>query len=162
MMRDILIKTDDSVFSYRVAGICVQNGKVLLQKPLNDDGYAFVGGHVAFGETNAQTLCREFKEEMGAEISVGELKWVAEIFFPWGGKACHQICLYYIVRIESLHTPKEGMFMAQEETDGHKSNVAFHWVSLDKMDEIELYPTNVVKLLSNLEDGVQHFVHREE
>ena len=31
-MMDILWKRDDWVFSYRVAGICVQNGKVLLQK----------------------------------------------------------------------------------------------------------------------------------
>ncbi|MEA4890348.1 MAG: hypothetical protein VB070_12905 [Clostridiaceae bacterium] len=52
-MPDILFKTDDYIFSYRVAGICVQNGKVLLQKPTNDSGYAFPGGHVAFGETNS-------------------------------------------------------------------------------------------------------------
>ena len=29
---DILFKTEDRVFSYRVAGICVQDGKVLLKK----------------------------------------------------------------------------------------------------------------------------------
>lgn len=34
-MSDILFKTDDYVFSYRVAGICIQNGRVLLQKPTN-------------------------------------------------------------------------------------------------------------------------------
>ena len=55
---DILFKTEDRVFSYRVAGICVQNGMVLLQKPANDSAYAFPGGHVAFGETNAETLIR--------------------------------------------------------------------------------------------------------
>ena len=54
-MADILFKTDDYIFSYRVAGICVQNGKVLLQKPTNDSGYAFPGGHVAFGETYSDT-----------------------------------------------------------------------------------------------------------
>lgn len=32
-MSDILFKTDDHIFSYRVAEICVQNSKVLLQKP---------------------------------------------------------------------------------------------------------------------------------
>ena len=47
-MSDILFKTDDYVFSYRVAGICIQNGKVLLQGPTNDNGFAFPGGHVAF------------------------------------------------------------------------------------------------------------------
>ena len=94
-MSDILFKTENYVFSYRVAGICVRDGKVLLQKPTNDNGYAFPGGHVEFGETNAEALIREFKEEIGADIRVGDLKWAAEIFFPWGNKPCHQICLYY-------------------------------------------------------------------
>ena len=71
---DILFKTDDWVFSYRVAGICVQNGKVLLQKPTNDNAHAFPGGHVEFGETNEETLIREFKEEIGANIRVGDFE----------------------------------------------------------------------------------------
>ena len=41
---DILFKTEDWAFSYRVAGICVRDGKMLLQKPLNDTAYAFPGG----------------------------------------------------------------------------------------------------------------------
>ena len=60
-MPDILFKTDEFVFSYRVAGICMQTGRVLLQKPTHDAGYAFPGGHVALGETNAETLVREFR-----------------------------------------------------------------------------------------------------
>lgn len=47
-MPDILYKTDDYVFSYRVAGILIRQGKVLLQKPKNDDGYSIPGGHVGF------------------------------------------------------------------------------------------------------------------
>ena len=103
-MSDILFKTEGYVFSYRVAGICIKHGRVLLQKPANDDGFAFPGGHVAFGETNEETLIREFREEIGAEISVGELKWVGELFFRWGDVPCHQICLYYLVAIEDEET----------------------------------------------------------
>ena len=51
----------------------------MLQKPTNDTAYAFPGGHAEFGETNAQTLVREFQEEIGVDISVSDLKWVAEI-----------------------------------------------------------------------------------
>ena len=85
-MSDILFKKDGFIFSYRVAGIAVQNGKVLLQKPTNEDFYAFPGGHVEFGETNEETLIREFKEEIGADIKVGDLQWVAEVFFSLGRK----------------------------------------------------------------------------
>lgn len=66
---DILFRTEEYVFSYRVAGICMHNGKVLLQKPTNDTAFAFPGGHVSFGETNAQTLAREFQEEIGVDFT---------------------------------------------------------------------------------------------
>lgn len=44
--KDILFKQDDFIFSYRVAGILVQNNKILMQKPKNDDGYSFIGGRL--------------------------------------------------------------------------------------------------------------------
>ena len=158
---DILFKTDDWVFSYRVAGICVQNGKVLLQKPTNDNAYAFPGGHVEFGETNEKTLVREFKEEIGADIRVGEMKWVAEVFFPWGSKPCHQICLYYLVEILNADIPKDGMFMATEQMEGRNSQLEYHWVKLDEVGHLEVYPTNTIELLQKLHEEVQHFVYRE-
>lgn len=158
---DILFHTDEYVFSYRVAGICIQDGKVLLQKPTNDTAFAFPGGHVTFGESNEQTLMREFQEEIGADISVGDLKWVGEIFFPWNNKPCHQICLYYIVEINSENIPTQGMFMGQEQIEGQKFKLEFHWVPLDELKNIEVYPTNIAELMNHMEYGVQHFIYRE-
>lgn len=142
-MGDLLFKTDEGVFSYRVAGICVKNGKVLLQTTTGEDrSFAFPGGHVSFGESNADTLIREFKEEIGADISVGELKWVAEVFFPWGNRPCHQICLYYLVEIQNPEIPGEGVFLGKEHLEGRKFDLEFHWVPLEEARDLELYPTN--------------------
>lgn len=162
-MSDILFKTPDWVFSYRVAGICVRDGKVLLQTTTGEDrSFAFPGGHVAFGETNEQTLIREFREEIGADISVGALKWVAEIFFPWGKKTCHQICLYYMVEIRNPEIPTDRPFLGKEHIEGRNFDLEFHWMPLDRVGELEIYPTNAVTLLGKLDEGVQHFVYREE
>ena len=60
MSKDLLFRTDDFIFSYRVAAIICRDGKYLLQRPAGTDEYAFPGGHVAYGETNAETLAREF------------------------------------------------------------------------------------------------------
>ena len=160
-MKDILFKDETGVFSYRVAGICVHNGKVLLQTTTTGPAFAFPGGHVAFGETNAQTLIREFKEELGADISVGELKWVAEVFFPWGNKPCHQICLYYLVEITDDVTPRSGIFSGVEQMEGQKFTLEFHWVPLEEAKEYELYPTQCRELLSSLSEGIKHFTYIE-
>ena len=159
---DILFKTDDWVFSYRVAGICLQNGKVLLQTTTGEDhSFAFPGGHVEFGETNEETLMREFKEEIGADIRVGELKWVAEVFFPWGEKTCHQICLYYMVEILNPEIPKDGKFMATEHIEGRNFELEYHWIPLEDVEKLEVYPTQTPALLQKLDEGVQHFVYKE-
>lgn len=161
-MDDILFKTENGVFSYRVAGICVRDGRVLLQTTTGEDrSFAFPGGHVSFGEANAQTLMREFREEIGAEISVGELKWVAEVFFPWGEKPCHQICLYYMVEILNPEIPAEGCFPGKEQMEGRNFDLEFRWVPLEKAAELDLYPTDCRKLLATLDAGVQHFVYKE-
>ncbi|HBN84209.1 MAG TPA: DNA mismatch repair protein MutT [Clostridiales bacterium] len=162
-MTDILFRTRDYVFSYRVAGIFIRNGNVLLQKPTNDTGYAFPGGHVEFGETNEETLIREFKEEIGVDIRVKELKWVAEIFFPWDHIPCHQICLYYMIEaVDEDQIPKGEMFMANEHIEGKNFEIEFHWIPLEQVKALEVYPTNVRELLERIDEGVQHIVYKEQ
>ena len=75
-------------------GILIRNGKILLQRPKNDD-YSIIGGHVAAMETSIETLKREFEEELHTKIEVDNLLAIGEIYFPWGKRPCHQICLYY-------------------------------------------------------------------
>lgn len=92
MKKDILFKTEDFVFSYRVGGILIRNGKILLQKPKDDD-YAIIGGHISSMETTKEALKREFEEELHANIEVDNLLAIGEIFFQWGNRPCHQVLL---------------------------------------------------------------------
>ncbi|MCG8499501.1 MAG: NUDIX hydrolase [Firmicutes bacterium] len=161
-MSDILFKTETYIFSYRVAGILIRDGKVLLQKPTDDPGYAFPGGHVELGETNEETLIREFKEEIDADIKVKEIKWVAEIFFPWGDKPCHQICLYYIIELmDETQIPLDGKFIAHEHIEGRDFDIEYHWIPVEHVKNIEIYPENANDLLGCIHDGVKHFVYKE-
>ena len=161
MNTDILFKTDDYIFSYRVAGICIHNEKVLLHKAKGDEGYAFPGGNVSFGETSAETLRREFMEEIGAEITVGELKWVGEIFFPLKGKPCHQICLYYPVEIKNIDDFSDDIFTGTEEMHGDDFQIEFHWIPLVQLNNIKIYPEKAADLMMKLDSGVQHFIDKE-
>ncbi len=159
---DLLFKMEEGVFSYRVAGICLRNGRVLLQTTTGEDpSFAFPGGHVSFGETNEQTLIREFREKTGLDIRVGELKWVAEIFFPWGEKTCHQICLYYLVEVQDESVTAEGKFIGREQLEGRNFDLEFHWVPIEQVKKLEVYPVQAAALLEKLDEGVQHFIYRE-
>jgi len=163
MSKDILFKNDDFVFSYRVAGILIKNNKGLLQRPLSDTGYSIPGGHVSFGETNEETLIREFREEIGVDIKVNGLKWVGEIFFPWGDKPCHQINLFYKIALnDDTQIPLHGDFYGIEKMDNTSFKLEFSWVDLKDILNIELYPTNAKELLLNNEKEIKHFIYREE
>lgn len=162
-MKDLLFKTDQFVFSYRVAGICVHDGKILLQSCDGDPGYAFPGGHVAYGETHAQTLEREFMEETGLEIRVDSLKWIGELFFPWGERPCQQICLYYQVSLKDTENlDSSSGFDGQEEMDHNRFRLHFHWIPIDELHTIPLYPPEGVEYLQHPSDAVRHFIYREQ
>lgn len=162
MSNDILFKTDKYVFSYRVAGLLLHNGKVLLQKPQNDTAYAIPGGHVALEETNEDTLVREFKEEINAEIKVDKLKWVGELFFPWGDKTCHQICLFYNVTLNDNTTiPLNGAFWGTETLEDESFKLEFLWIDIKDLETIELYPIKAKRYIAEGISRVEHFVYKE-
>lgn len=162
MSKDILFKTDEYVFSYRVAGLLFHNGKVLLQRPQNDTAYAIPGGHVALGETNEETLVREFKEEINADIKVDKLKWVGEIFFPWGDKPCHQICLFYNVLLtEGTAIPLDGVFWGTEQLEDKSFKLEFAWIDIKDIETIELYPIEAKRYIAEGVSQVEHFVYKE-
>ena len=163
-MPDIIFKTTDYVFSYRVAGILKHNNKILLQRPLNDTGYALPGVHVSLGETNAETLIREFKEEIDADIKIEKLSWVGEIFFPWGssGKPCHQICLFYNISLEKDNCiPMNGSFYGIEQLEDKTFKLEFSWIDINDLHKIEVYPLEAKEYLLSNTSEVQHFVYKE-
>jgi len=162
MGKDIIFKTDEYVFSYRVAGLLLHNGKVLLQKIPNEIAYAIPGGHVDLGETNEETLVREFKEEINVDIKVDTLKLVGELFFPWGDKPCHQICLFYSVSLtENASIPLDGSFWGTEQLEDKSFKLEFSWINIKDIKTIELYPVELKKYLTEGLSQVEHFVYKE-
>ena len=161
MGDDILYKEKDFVFSYRVGGILIHDGRILLQKPLHDD-YSIIGGHVAAMETTAETLKREFAEELHADVEVGEMMAVGEIFFPWGGRPCHQISLYYRVELtDPTAIPLRGSFFGYDDLDNQRINLEYCWISLEELASIRVYPQELVPHIVSGTGEILHFVSRQ-
>lgn len=162
MDYDILYRSEDFVFSYRIAGVLVKNGSILLQKPANDDGYSIPGGHVRRGETSQEALIREFKEEINADIQVDKLLFVGENFFPWGDRPCQQISLYYHILLrDETQIPLAGVFKVIDELENSQIDLDFCWIPVSELKKVRFYPTNLVDDLITLPENVKHFVFKQ-
>lgn len=162
MGKDILFKTETEVFSYRVGGILIRDGKILLQRPKNDD-FAIIGGHVEFLETTEETLKREFEEELLAKIEVENLLAVGEVFFLWGNRPCHQICLYYKVHlVNEKEIPLDGIFHGYDDLGNERINLDFCWVPLEELEKgLKVYPTELIPYILEDRKETVHFVSKQ-
>lgn len=160
-MKDIIFKTDAFVFSYRIGGILIHDGKILLQKVPNDDGYALPGGHISFGETSDEALIREFREELHADIKIERLLMVGENFCPWGNMPCQQINLFYLVSLcDNTQIPLDGTIHAYDEMCNIRFDLDFCWIPLSQLPNLKIYPFEAKEHLISLPDHITHFIHR--
>ena len=161
-MKDILYKEDDFVFSFRTGGILIRDGKILLQKPVDDD-YAIIGGHIARMEITEETLVREFKEEVHADIRIDELMAVGEIFFPWGERQCHQVCFYYKVSLaDETQIPLDGVFKGYDSLDNERIDLDFCWVPVEELKKgLKVYPTELIPYILEPGNEIVHFISRQ-
>lgn len=60
-------------FGFRVAGVLLNQGKILLSTDDHVDFWVLPGGGVKPFESSEEAIKREFREEMGVEIEVVRL-----------------------------------------------------------------------------------------
>ena len=167
MSRDILFDHGNARFSYRISAIPVHDRRVLLQCPVGTQEYAFVGGHVAFGETSADTLRRELREELHAEASIGRLIAVGEVYIDWGRcpdgspRHCHQIGLYFLSDVDVSQLPQSDSFHGYDDAGGERFDLMYRWVPLADLAHMTVYPPEVAAHLLSGAPGVMHFTYSE-
>ena len=164
----IAFDRDTRAFGYRVAGVIVDEGYVLLQKADIDDFWIVPGGRVELREPAAESLKREMLEEIGVEVKIERLLWVVENFFEYGGKSCHELAFYFLVSLPpgSPLYDKRRTFMGYEEyfneyTSDNRLGLTFQWFPVDDLHSIHLYPSFLRAALKLLPDGVVHVVHTD-
>lgn len=112
-----------------VAAIIKKDGKIFAtQRGYGDfkDGWEFPGGKIESGETPEQALVREIKEELEADIKVGELVTTVEYDYPQFHLTMH--C--YMCELLS-----ENLVLTEHE--------AAKWLSRDQLDEVDWLPADI-------------------
>ena len=150
-----------SRFNYRVAGIAVREGHVLVCREDEDDYVMLPGGRVEMGEPSPVALAREIAEELHTTTEIGPLVFTVENFFERDAQRFHEIGLYYRIELPRDFPFRPDGVCLETEDEGHR--LRFRWVAIggDGLREINLLPRWMIDKLANLPEATQHLVMRE-
>ena len=126
-------------FHYIVRGIIRDGDHVLLCKQKNGDYTFLLGGHIDFGEAAKGALVREIKEEIGAEVTVGQFRGAIEN--AWDDHC--EISLVFDVE-HNLSIDDTPLPASSDE-----EHLAFAWVHQGDLKEHNLLPTPLISWLVN-------------
>ena len=153
----ITIEEEGVKFQYRVAGVTMHNGRVLLHRADDEPFWTLPGGRAEMLETAEQTLKREMGEELNADVQVGKLLWVIENFFGYKGESFHELGLYF-----EMSFPEESPIYAQsQEFEGYEegTKLIYRWFRTDEIGSLNILPSFFNRGLSAIPASPEHVVH---
>jgi len=84
LMLEYTNMSETTLSKFRVAiyGVLIENGRVLLTETAVPSGVItnFPGGGLELGESPKEALAREFIEEVGIEVEIGEMLYCTQLF----------------------------------------------------------------------------------
>ena len=156
--KDWNFKVDNNICNFRSVGVLIQDGKILVQRDRGGTEYALPGGHVQIGESSIDSLIREYKEETGAEIICDRLLWIEECFWEWNGQKTNTIALYYKINLADRDSiPYGDEFVSQKDN----CNVLLGWIPVEKLTEINIYPSFIKEKILDIRSYPEHFITHE-
>lgn len=116
----------------RVGGIYIRDNQILLVKHRKKGREYFLlpGGGQEAGETAKDSLVREWQEELGVEIGVGDLLFTGESVPPSGVRKSQVFQLTFEVKhiYGDIQTRKDGAL------------VGWEWIPLSEFPQIAFFP----------------------
>ena len=151
----ILNKENNVRLNIRVAGLIVNDNKVLLQTCDNVDFYSLPGGRVKYMEDTLCAIKRELKEEIGIDFldSDIELLDMIENFFEFNNSKYHEFLFVYKIS-NCKEISRLDNFKTLDKSDSYNS-----WHSLDDIENIDIKPAVLKKVMKN--DRLGHNIIHE-
>ena len=149
----IKIKDEHYTFKFRVSGIIIRNGKVLLVEMDHAGFYCLPGGHVELGETTEEAMIREMKEETTKDTYIKKyLGNIENFFINKHNVSIHEIAFYYLMDFKDDEIKD---LIRLENDEGTLVNLNFKWFDLNELDSVNIKPIFLKEILTkdNLEFG---------
>ena len=153
----VMFSNGEITFMYRVGGIAVHEGRLLVEHNVRY-GFCFTpGGRVEYGENAVQALSRELDEEFGGDVQIGPLVIVADNLFELDGIRYQEVDLYFVIEFPPEHPilGREGRFEATE------PNLVYQWLPLDELQEADLKPQFLRELVRDIPQTPKYVVESE-
>lgn len=147
-------------FNYRVAGVVIVQGHVLVCRE-DDDSYVMLpGGRVELGEPSALSLEREVAEELAMPGVIGPLLATSESFYRREGQDFHEIGFFYALSLPGQAPDGRSPWLKRRD-EGH--DLYFDWLPLagDALEKANLLPRWLPGFLRALPAEPAHIVHDE-
>ena len=129
-----------------VKALIVEAGRILLPLHRDDDGEYFIlpGGGQERGESLAEALVRECKEELGVDVAVGELlgarDYIAKNHEFAATDHAHQVELMFRCTRTSEAEPALGAVPDPRQ-------VGVRWIALAELGQVRFYPRRLAEYL---------------
>ena len=144
-------------FMYRVGGIAVSDGRLLVEQDVKH-GFCFVpGGRVEYGENAVDALARELREELGEAAKIGRLLLVADNLFEIDGNWFQEVSLYFLVELP----PDSRVFDRDGTFEGGESGTVFQWIALAEVEQANLLPPFLRQRVRDLPESTEYIAHAE-
>lgn len=127
-------------------GLAIKDGKILVSegydKVKDQTFYRCLGGGIEFLEKSDEALKREFKEEIGADITVKDFLGLSENIFTFEGKNGHELVVIYSVDVNDCDYKDEYHIIDEV-------NSIAKWIEINKFKSGEaiLYPKEIINYL---------------
>lgn len=109
----------------------------------HENFYRLIGGGVEFGETGAEALKREVKEEINAEIEKIKYLGLIENIFNYEGKEMHEIIVLYKADFKDKNVYQREKI---EISDSRHPQTAY-WLDKQQVLKANFYPKGVEKFV---------------
>lgn len=146
-------------FNFRVAGLALHDGHLLLHHALHEPFWTAPGGRCEAMEPTHTTVVREFAEELNVMIVVERLAAVVENFFAYEGARCHELCFYYRIALPENSSLLDRTIPISAVDMGVP--LEFRWFAVDRLEEVEIRPTCLARIVRWAEEHPLHIVHNE-
>ena len=118
----------EKIFEVCARAVIIRNGKLLVCRRKDRNYFFFPGGHIEFGETAANALKRELKEELGVKADKLSYMGTMENIYTEHGNKHHEINLVF--------KAGAGKFPSVSKED----HLVYEFLDLKNLKKEKIYP----------------------